>query len=109
MYPDNAPHMAVLELSTPVRGQSELQKLPVVRDELDTLKEPPIPGMGHPPALGIAVAAPVFFLSLRGSCLFVLLLSAVLLYVTAGAIFRELFPPLSVVEFCALMGLVFAW
>lgn len=109
LYPSDAPQMGVVELAAPIRGQAELEKLPIVRRELNTLKEPPIPGMGHPPVLEIALAAPVYFLGLRGSFLFVFLLSAVLLYMTSGAIVRELFPPLSILEFCVLMGLVFAW
>src|SRR5580658_1048139 len=72
MYPDDAPQMGVIELSAPVKGRSELQRLPVIRHELDTLNDLPIPANVHPPALGIAMAAPVFFLGLRGSFLFVL-------------------------------------
>lgn len=109
LYPGDAPQMGIVELSAPIRGRSVLEKLPVVRGDLNTLTEPPIPGMGHPPVLGIALAAPVFFLGLRGSFLFVLFLSVVLLYVTERAILRELFPRLPFVEMCVLLGLVFAW
>lgn len=109
MYPRDLPQMGVVELAVPIKGRKELERVPVIRNDLSTLTDPPAPANPHPPMVGIALSAPVLLLGLRGSFVFVLLLSAVLLYVSVTAILRELFPPLPVVELCAVMGLVFAW
>jgi general stress protein CsbA len=109
MYPPDLPRMGIVELSAPIRGREELRRLPVIRRELNTLTDPPASANAHPPALGIALAPPVFLFGLRGSFVFVLLLSVVLVYVSVAAILHELFPPLPFVELCAVMGLVFGW
>lgn len=109
MYPRDLPRMGTVELSAPITGREELQRLPIIRGELNTLTDPPAPANAHPPALGIALALPVLLLGLRGSFVFVFLLSVVLGYVSVAAILRELFPPLPFVELCAVMGLVFGW
>ncbi len=109
MYPGDVPQRGIIELSAPIRGREELQQLPVIRGELTTLNDPPAPANAHPPVVGMVLSVPVFLLGLRGSFVFVLLLSVVLLYATVWAILRELFPPLPLVELCVVMALVFAW
>ncbi len=109
MYPRDLPHMGIVELSAPITGREELQRLPVIRHDLITLKDPPAPANAHPPFLGIALAVPVLLLGFRGSFVFVFLLSAALLYVSVAAILRELFPSLPFGAWCAVMGLVFGW
>jgi hypothetical protein len=109
MYPDNLPQMGFAELSAPMPGREELRKLSIFQGELKAATFSPAPGNAHPPDLGIVLAAPVFLLGLRGSFLFVLSLSAVLLYLTTAAILRELFPSLSLVARCAVMAFAFGW
>jgi hypothetical protein len=109
MYPRDLPEMGIVELSAPITGREELQRLPVIRHDLSTLTEPPATANAHPPFLGIALAGPVFLFGFRGSFAFVLLLSAALLYVSVVAILRELFPVLPLVALCAVMALVFGW
>jgi hypothetical protein len=109
MYSSDVPQMGIAELATPIWGREELQRLPVIRGELNTLTEPPAPGNPHPPVMGVAMAAPVFLFGFRGSFVFVLLLSGALLCVSVAAILHELFPPLPWGVWCAVMGLAFAW
>lgn len=109
MYPPDLPQMGIVELSAPIIGREELRRLPVIRGELNTLTDPYVVANAHPPVLGIALAAPVLLLGLRGSFVFVLLLSGALLYVSVAAILRELYPPLPFGALCAVMGLVFGW
>jgi hypothetical protein len=109
MYPRDLPQMGVVELSAPIKGREELQKLPVIRNEFNTLTNPPAPANAHPPVLGITLAIPVLVLGLRGSFVFVLLLSAFFLYISVLAILRELFPTLAFCESWAVMGLIFGW
>jgi hypothetical protein len=109
MYPDNLPQMGSDELSAPMPGREQLRKLSIFQGELKTATFSPAPGNAHPPVLGIVLAAPVLLLGLRGSFLFVLSISAVLLYLTVAAILRELFPSLSLVARCAVMAFVFGW
>jgi len=109
MYPPDLPQRGIVELSAPIIGREELQRLPVVRHDLYTLTEPPAPANAHPPLLGIALAFPVLLLGFRGSFLLVFLLSVALLYVSVAAILRELFPAWPYRALCAAMGLVFGW
>jgi hypothetical protein len=109
MYPPDLPRMGIVELSAPIVGREELQRLPVIRHDLDTLTDPPAPANAHPPMLGIALAVPVLLLGFRGSFVLVFLLSVALLYVSVAAILRELFPALPYRASCAAMGLVFGW
>jgi len=109
MYPRDLPEMGIVELSAPIIGRKEMQRLPVIRHDLDTLRDPPASANAHPPTLGIALAAPVLLLGLRGSFVFVLLLSVALLCVSLAAILRELYPDLPFRTSCAVAGLVFGW
>jgi len=109
MYPRDLPQMGIVELAAPIAGREALQRLPVIRHELSTLMEAPATANAHPPFLGIALAAPVHLLGLRGSYVFVVLLSVALLYVSVVAILRELYPALPFGTLCAVMGLVFGW
>lgn len=109
MYPRNLPEMGFAELSAPLPGREALRKLSIFQGELNTATFSPAPGNAHPPVLGILLATPVLLLGLRGSFLFILSLSVVLLYVTVAAIVRELFPSLPLVARCAAMAFVFGW
>jgi hypothetical protein len=109
LYPSDLPQMGIVELAAPIAGREVLQRLPVIRRDLNTLTDPPASANAHPPTLGIALAAPVFLFGLRGSFLFVVLLSVALLYVSVMAILRELYPALPFGALCAVMGLVFGW
>jgi general stress protein CsbA len=109
MYPDNLPQMGSVELTAPLRGRRELRQIPLVRDGLTDPAETPAPANAHPPVLGVVMAAPVYLFGLRGSFLFVVALSIVLLLVAVAAILRELFPPLSALKLCAVLGLAFGW
>jgi hypothetical protein len=109
LYPADLPELGVIELSAPIAGREELARLPAVRNDLNTLTEPPAFANAHPPVLGMLMAGPVYVLGMRGSFALVTLLSIVLLYVSIMAILRELFPLLPWAEWCAVMGLVFGW
>jgi hypothetical protein len=109
MYPRELPQMGIVELSAPIVGRQELQRLPVVRRDLDTLMDPPASANAHPPMLGIALAAPVLWFGLRGSFVLVLLLSIALLYMSVRAILRELFPALPFGVSFAVTALIFGW
>lgn len=109
MYPSDLPQMGIVELSAPIRGRATLEQLPLIRDELNTLTDPPAPVNAHPPVLGVVLATPLYVLGFRGSFVFVVLLSCAVLYVSTVAILRELFPRLPLGTFCAVLGLVFAW
>jgi hypothetical protein len=109
MYPRELPQMGIVELSAPIVGRAALQRVPVVRRDLDTLMDPPASANAHPPMLGIALAAPVLWFGLRGSFVLVLLLSIALLYLSVRAILRELFPALPFGVSCAVTALVFGW
>ncbi len=109
MYPRDVPRMGTVELAAPITGRDELQHLPVIRAEFNTLADPPATANAHPPVLGIALAPLVFLFGLRGSFVFVLLLSIALLYLSVAAILREVFSPLPFAAWCAVIGLVFGW
>lgn len=109
MYPRDLPRLGIVELSAPVAGRQELERLPIVRRELRTLTEAPASANAHPPCLGIALAGPVRLLGLRGSFVFVFALSVLLLSLSVVAILRELFPALPLGRLCAVMGLLFCW
>ncbi|MGA3188153.1 MAG: glycosyltransferase family 87 protein [Bryobacteraceae bacterium] len=109
LYPAEMAQMGVVELSAPIAGREELERLPGIRNEFNTLADPPVYQNAHPPVLGIMLAGPVLFLGLRGSFALLFLLSAVLLYASVRAVVRELFPPLSGLQLMVLMGLIFAW
>jgi Glycosyltransferase family 87 len=109
MYPGNLPELGVAELSAPLPGREALRKLAIFQGELDAATFSPAPGNAHPPLLGIVLAAPVFLLGLRGSFLFVLLLSVLLLYVSAAAILRELFPSQPLIPRYAAIAFVIGW
>jgi hypothetical protein len=109
MYPRDLPQMGIVELSAPITGREVLQRLPVIRHDLTTLTDPPASVNSHPPTVGIVLAAPVLLLGLRGSFVFVLLLSAALLCVSLVTILGELFPALPFGALCAVTGLVFGW
>jgi len=86
MYPANLPRLGFAELSAPMPGREALRKLSIFQGELKTATFSPAPGNAHPPVLGILLVAPVFLFGMRGSFLFILSLSVVLLYVTVAAI-----------------------
>jgi hypothetical protein len=109
LYPADLPQMGVRELATPLRGESALRRLPLIRNELNTLDQPPAFANAHPPMLGVLLSAPVGLLGLRGSYLLEVLLSVIVLYLAVTAILRELFPGLGFATCGASLALIFGW
>jgi hypothetical protein len=110
MYPADMAQRGVGELATPIRGEALLRRTPVIRNELNTLGQPPLfSANAHPPMLGAALSIPVRLFGFRGTYVFEVLLSIALLYLAATAILHELFPGLDSALFCASMAMIFGW
>ena len=109
MYPKDLPQTGIEELSQPIAGSEMLKRLPGIRKEFKTISDPPAYVNAHPPLLGILMSAPIAVFGLRGSFLFVSLLSGILMCLSLLVIIRELFGTRPRIELYCLAGLIFGW